>query len=102
MTQDDVIAQIIEFLDGQLKDIRGHIAQEPYKGDVFKLFKDAYHNGYFDESSRPGLRGDALRDIIVARWFTHDDAEDEKRWELMNQFSARWDEWRYAWDNYDE
>ncbi len=102
MTQDEIINHIIVYLNGHLNGTRGGIGETIYKGDFFKLFKEAYHNGYFDESSRAGLRGDALRDIIVERWFTGDDAKDEKRWELMSQFSAMWDEWRYAWDHRDD
>ena len=43
-----------------------------------------------------------MRGIIVERWFTGGDAEDEKRWELMNEVSVMWDEWRYAWDQRDD
>ncbi len=99
MTPDEIIKQIIDYLKGHLHGSRGAI-EGNYKADFFKLFREAYDENYFDESSRAGLRGDALRDIIVERWFTGDDAKDEKRWELMSQFSAMWDEWRYAWDHH--
>ena len=102
MTPDEIIKRIIDYLDGHLGGSRGSMHQEPYKGDFFKLFREAYDNGYFDESSRPGLRGDALREKIIERWFTGGDATDEKRWELMNEFSVTWDEWRYAWDQRDD
>ena len=101
MTPDEIINRIIDYLKGHRNGSRGDIGATDYKYDFFKLFKDAYDNGYFDESSRLGLRGDALREIIVVRWPIGDDAEADKRRELMNQFSAMWDEWRYAWDHHD-
>ena len=101
MTQEEIIERLIELLDQHLKDVRGYIGQEPYKGDFFKLFKEAYRNRYFDVQADPLLTGDSLRDIVVARWFTGEDAEDERRQQLMDQLFPKWDEWRYAWDHYE-
>ena len=102
MTQDEIIERIIVYLDQHLKGGRGYVGQEPYKGDFFKLFKEAYRNNFFDVSSRPRLTGDSLSDIVVTRWFTGDEVEDDKRRHFMEQIFPKWDEWRYAWNHYEE
>lgn len=102
MTQEEIIERLIAYLDQHLKDVRGYIGQEPYKGDFFKLFKEAHRNGYFDERAHPRLTGDSLSEIVVTRWFTGEEAEDKKREHLMHQLFPKWDEWRYAWNHYEE
>lgn len=101
MTQEQIIDTVITYLDQHLKDVRGYMGQEPYKGDFFKLFKEAYRNRYFHPSSRPRLTGDAFRDILLARWNAGGDSKKQERQKLMDQLFAKWDEWRYAWDHYD-
>ena len=100
MTQEEIIKQILEYLDQHLKDLRGAIDQEPYKGDFFKLFKEAYRNNYFD--STPRLTGDALMDVIITRWFTEDEEENKKKRWWMEQLFQKWNEWRYAWVHYEQ
>lgn len=99
MTQEEIIQHLHELLDLHLKLIRGYVGQEPYKGNFFRLFMEAYRNGYFERSSRPLLTGDALRVIIQARWLTGDKARDEEKLSLMEQLLLKWDEWRYALDH---
>jgi hypothetical protein len=101
MTQEEIIQKVLEYLDQHLRGGRGYIGQEPYKGDFFALFKEAFRNGYFEVSPRPLLTGDAFRDVLVARWFTENEEDNEKRTRLMEQLFSRWDEWRYAWKHYD-
>ena len=100
MTQKQIIDEVITHLDLHLKDVLGYIGQEPYKGDFFKLFKEAYREGYFQPSSNPRLTGDAFRIILLDRWNTGGDNKKQERQKLMEQLFARWDEWRYAWDHY--
>ena len=102
MTQDEIINQIVEYLDQHLRGSRGAMSQEPYKGDFFKLFEEAYRGGYFDVTSSPRLTGDGLIDPIVARWFTGDEEEDNRRERLMHKLLPMWSEWRYAWDRHRE
>src|SRR5207245_11504109 len=75
------------------------IGRDPYKGDIFKLFADAYRSGYFDDSSRPGLGADALCDILQVRWLANREHE-EKRKHLLDQLLPMWREWQYGWDKY--
>ena len=100
MNQEEIISTALTYLKEHLdkNGMRGHMDQEPYKGDFFRLFKEAYINNYFDSSSSPLLTGDALRDALVARWF--DDNRDDEKTELLTQLVNKWDAWRYAWDNY--
>jgi len=97
MTQEEIIEKIITYLDQHFKNTRGAISQEPYKGDFFDLFREAYRNGYFDPSSRPRLTGDALSDILAGRWLTGDEG-DKGKCDWMHKLLPKWDEWWYAWD----
>ncbi len=97
MTQDEIINQIVEYLDQHLHGMRGAMGQEPYKGDFFKLFEEAHRGGYMYVSSSPRLTADGLIDPVRARWFTSDE-DDEQREQLLHQLMAMWGEWRYAWD----
>ncbi len=99
MNQEEIITTALSYLEQHLNGGRGHMDQEPYKRDIFNLFREAYKNKYFDSSSSPLLTGDAFRDALVARWFTDDEKEDEKT-RLLEQLVRKWDAWRYAWDHY--
>ena len=101
MTQEGIIEQLQEYLDQHLKGMRGAVSQEPYRGDFFKLFKEAYHNNYFDDSSGPILTADALTGVLCTRWYTEDQELNEKKELLMDQLFSKWYEWRYAWDHYE-
>lgn len=101
MTQENIIEEVLNLLNMHLTGLRGYIGQEPYKGDFFRLFREAHRNHYFDTSSSPRLTGDAFRDILVARWFDDDESLNEKRTKLMELLFTKWDEWRYAWDHHD-
>ncbi len=99
MSQQEIIKDLHDLLDSHLKGGREYIGPEPYIGDFFKLFREAYQNHYFDVSSNPRLTGDALRDILRTRWFKQD-GKDDQRLKLMEDLLRRWDEWRYAWDKH--
>ncbi len=101
MTQEEIIEDVLKFL----KFIHGgaYMGQEPYKTELFALFKKTYENGYFEYSSKPLLTGDALAEILVVRWANEEEGEEEskKRLSLIQRLTPMWDEWRYAWDKYD-
>jgi hypothetical protein len=101
VTQEEIIVQVLQLLHMHLKGVLGHIGQEPYKGDFFELFRQAYCNRYFDRSSSPLLTGDAFREILVARWFDEDASLNEERTKLIDLLFTKWEEWRYAWDHHD-
>ena len=66
MTQEEIITRVIERLDFHLKG--GWPVHQDYR--TFKLFREAYDNGYCEHPSSPLLTGDALRDILQDRWDT--------------------------------
>jgi hypothetical protein len=73
-------------------DIRNH----SNKSTLFELFKSAYYAGYFDQTAKLCLTGDALRiklseDGLVSR---------SKQNKILDDLVIMWDEWRYAWDRY--
>lgn len=97
MTQEEIITRLIDHLDLYLTGGFGSVHQDPYKSDIFKLFREAYNNGYCEHPSSPLLTGDALRDTLQVLWDTG--GEETQRQKLANEVLTMWDEWRYAWDH---
>ena len=75
MTQEEIITRLIDLLDLHLQGGFGSIHQDPYKNDIFKLFREAYRKRYFESFSRPRLTGDALRDTLPVRWDTGNETQ---------------------------
>ena len=98
MTQDEILRQLQSLLDQHYKGMRGGIGERQYKSDFFRLFRDAYDQGYCDESAAPRLTGDSLRQVLMTRWFDPVESQNVKRAPLLNELLRMWDEWRYAWD----
>ena len=98
MTRDEIVTELLCLLDMHLKGARGYMGQRGYKEDFFKLFKDAYSAGYF--TPVPNMRADNLRNELLSRWSSLTDGRDNEKVRLIEQWSAMWDEWRYALDNY--
>lgn len=99
MTQEEIVRELVNYLEQHLSGVRGSMDQEPYKGDFFRLFKEAFQQGYFD-SGRPILTAGALIDILATRWLTGD-SQDELKEELIDSLYTKWAEWRYAWEHYE-
>ena len=75
MTQEEIITRLIDLLDLHLQGGFGSIHQDPYKNDIFKLFREAYRKRYFESFSKPRLTGDALRDTLQVRWDTGNETQ---------------------------
>src|SRR5947209_20069415 len=99
MTQNEIIDTLVEYLDQHLKEIRGHIGRDSYKGEILKLFADAYRSGYFDDSSRPGLGADALCDILQVRWLANHEHADTRK-HLLDELLRMWREGQYGREKY--
>ena len=99
MEREEIIEGFLDLLKFHFKG-GASVHQEPYKGELFKLFKEAYHNGYFETGS-PILTGDSLVDVIAARWHPGYEKEDELKREFAWKVLAIWDQWQYAWDHYE-
>jgi hypothetical protein len=107
MTAVEIITEFIKCLDYHMAS-DANVHQSHYKGDFFKLFREAYNGNHFDATAHPRLTGDALRDILqgtrwseslsqLARWKSASTPIGQK---LMEEVLAMWDEWRYAWDHH--
>jgi len=97
MTQEEIITRLIDLLVFHLQGGFGSVHQDPYKNDIFKLFREAYRKRYFESFSTPRLTGDGLRDTLQVRWNT---ANETQRKDLAEAVLTMWVEWRYAWDRY--
>ena len=90
-----------------------YIGQEPYKGDFFRIFAEAYRNGYctvghrYDvekdhlvpcKAQRPLISGDAIWSFAVNQGWVHAEMRGhEKRYCDIAMVQTWWDEWTYAW-----
>jgi hypothetical protein len=101
MTDEEILARINEYLDQHLSGIRGHIRQEPYIGDIFKLFAAAYANRESAGTSASHITSDGLVEEIGGRSQQADTPENyEKKLNLLRKLGAMWSEWEYAWEMY--
>jgi histidinol phosphatase-like PHP family hydrolase len=107
MTAEEIINRFIDHLDYHMASM-ANVHQSHYKGDFFKLFREAYNGHHFDDTAHPRLTGHALRDILqgtrfsesltqLPRWKSASTPEGQK---LMEEVLAMWDEWQYAWDHH--
>lgn len=95
MTGQEILTAIGKLLDVHLK-LGGSIHQEPYKGDFFKLFVDAYKNDYFRVSAHPRLTGDAIHDYFVENICAEENDYNDRKLKLLDDVLIMWREWFYA------
>ena len=99
MNRDEILQRLQDVLDGHVKHYLGYLGQEPYKSNLFELFRLAYNGGHFDVNAAHRLTGDAIRDSFNDRWFIDlDDNERSVAQDVVDDLLRRWDEWHYAWD----
>ncbi len=97
MTGKEILTAMDKLLDFHLK-AGGSIHQEPYKGEFFKLFVDAYKNDYFRVSAHPRLTGDAIHDYFVENICTEEIDYNDRKLKLLDNVLIMWSEWFYALD----
>ena len=51
MTRSEILQKIIEYLDLQVDGMMGEIYQDPYRGEFFELFAEAYNQGLIANNS---------------------------------------------------
>jgi hypothetical protein len=89
------------------------IRQEPYKGDFFRIFADAYRSGYCTpgyrpdaekmhlvlcRAQRPQISGDVIWNRAKSQGWVHGGMTGrEKRYDDIEMVRLWWDEWTYAW-----
>lgn len=95
MTGKEILTGMDKLLDFHLK-LGGSIHQEPYKGDFYKLFVDAYKNDYFRVSAHPRLTGDAIHDYFVENICAEENDYNDRKLKLLDNVLIMWREWYYA------
>lgn len=98
MTRDDIVTGFHELLDDHVIWRRGHWDHKSYKLAFFKLFRVAYETGFFRIRGRYALTGERLKEEVIERFITISNAKNVYKLGLLEQMTAEWDAWRYAWD----
>ena len=87
-----MLDQIEELLRQHKDGLRGSLHQEPYKGDLFRLFAAAFNGGLIDSANQSDyLSADALTDTLATR---APKLLDQESWHNLRRF---WSDWTYAW-----
>jgi hypothetical protein len=94
MNRAEIIDKLALLLRQHHEGLRGHIGQEPYKGDIFQLFTAACELDLFDYGQHRPMFADAIIEVIVERA-----TPDAKPTKITEAFYTMWSEWTYAWRN---
>jgi hypothetical protein len=97
MQPENILEDVMEYLQHHVEEGQGLPWQEPYKGKLFRLFEVAYEQGL---TSQARLTGDSIRDVCIDRWRPSDDPHGQQLLHLIGQVSCMWREWGYALDHY--
>lgn len=101
MTPGTVLRKLLDYCCDRVDGAGGQLTQEPYKGDLFKIFLEAYRGGMFSADTRRAVSGDALRRYAnEQKWTRGDEDADDPRRQVLNQACEWIDAWTYALDNY--
>jgi hypothetical protein len=92
--------EILDALEEYVGGTRKLAWEDPYRGDLFKFFLQAYKQGYAQSASPAPLTGSAIRDELIARAEPTPPAPDQR--EFLDQIVILWDAWSYALDRYQE
>ena len=95
MTRDEIVDQIGELIRQHKEGLRGSIHQEPYKGDLFRLFAEAFNAGLIIRSSQH-LLADALADVLSERYPKIVDSQP------FQDLRTMWRDWAYACRHVDQ
>jgi hypothetical protein len=97
MDRNEIVDTLGELLRQHKDGLRGSIHQEPYRGDLFKLFAEAFNQGLITTPSQPGyLSADALSDTLSERVPEILDSQP------FRDLHTMWGEWTYAWRHIDQ
>ena len=97
MTRNEILQKIMEYLDLQVDGMMGEIYQDPYRGEFFELFTEAYHQGLI---ANKALSTNVLKDIFHNRWYTDSDDRNIDRMDFVEDFLMYWHAWEYAWEQH--
>jgi hypothetical protein len=100
MQSEEILDALEEYLGQYVGGTRGLAWQDPYRADLFKLFLQAYKQGYVKSAGPAPLTGGAIRDEILARSQPTNPSQDQR--DFLDQIVILWDAWGYALDRYQE
>jgi hypothetical protein len=101
MTNEEIFDLINKCLDQHIRGVRGYIREEPYIGDLFKLFAAADENRKSAQESASYITGDGLVNEIGDRSQQTDTPEHHHRKIcLLQELGVMWKDWDYAWRMY--
>jgi hypothetical protein len=96
MESEEILDALEEYLRQYVGGTRGLAWQDPYKGDLFKLFLQAYKQGYAHATAPAPLTGSTIRDELIARY--QPVSPSQAQLEFLDQIVILWDAWSYALD----
>jgi hypothetical protein len=100
MQAEEILDALEEYLRQYVGGTRGLAWQEPYKGDLFKLFLQAYKQGYVQSTGPAPLIGSAIQEELMARY--QPESPSPEQLAFLEQIVILWDAWSYALDRYQE
>jgi len=100
MQSEEILDALEEYLGQYVGGTRGLAWQDPYRADLFKLFLQAYKQGYVKSAGPAPLTGGAIRDEILARSQPTNPSQGQR--DFLDQIVILWDAWGYALDRYQE
>lgn len=93
MKHEAIVNDMVDLLRQHHTGQRGSIYQEPYKGDLFRLFADVFNEG-------PGQIGSLTADAVIATICER--APELAGSKELSSFYSMWREWLYAWHHIDQ
>jgi len=100
MQSEEILDALEEYLRQYVGGTRGLAWQAPYKGDLFKLFMQAYKQGYVQSAGPAPLTGTAIREELMAQYQPQNPSQEQR--EFFEQIVILWDALSYALDRYQE
>lgn len=100
MQSEEILDALEEYLRQYSGRTRGLAWQEPYKGDLFKLFIQAYTQGYVQSTGPAPLLGSAIREEFMVRYKPASPSPEQPG--FLDQIVILWDAWSYTLDRYQE
>jgi hypothetical protein len=97
MPSESILEELMEYLEHHVHRAQGSPWQEPYKGDLFKIFQAAYRDGL---TSQPPLTGDSIREACEERWQLRDDEPSRALRRTLEDIAVMWNAWGYALKRY--
>ena len=112
-----VINQIVgqvEMLIEQAEMVTKPLEVDPYRGELFALFAQAWESGLLQENADPDLTSDTLCRLLAERWGLGDatresvaaqqklSERDLQRMRTLWSVMRMWMEWEYAWTRWGE